>query len=53
LRLETLASEAALKDLVSEEQLVRLLRLPRVEVRALIEEAESSKDEVDDLFKLS
>jgi len=53
LRLETLASEAALKDLVSEEQLVRLLKLPRVEVRALIEEAESSKDEVNDLFKLS
>jgi Zn-dependent peptidase ImmA (M78 family) len=53
LRLETLASEAALKDLVTEEQLVRLLKLPRVEVRALIEEAESSKDEVDDLFKLS
>ena len=53
LRLELLASEAAKKDLVSEEQLVRLLKLPRVEVRALIEEAESSKDEVDDLFKLS
>jgi Zn-dependent peptidase ImmA (M78 family)/DNA-binding XRE family transcriptional regulator len=53
IRLESLATEAARKGLVSEEQLVRLLKLPRTQVRAILEEAESGKDEVHDLFKLS
>ncbi|ESW78196.1 transcriptional regulator [Mesorhizobium sp. LSJC285A00] len=53
IRLESLATQAAQKGLVSEEQLVRLLKLPRTQVRAILEEAESGKDEVNDLFKLS
>lgn len=51
-RLFLLAIEAWKKDLLSEGQMAEILKLPRTEVRELLEEAAAEEDEVDDLFKL-
>jgi Zn-dependent peptidase ImmA (M78 family)/DNA-binding XRE family transcriptional regulator len=48
LRLNLLSAEASRRDLLSEGQLARLLRLDRVELRALLDAYDPEADEVDD-----
>ncbi len=52
-RLFLLAIDAWKKSLISEGQMSEMLKLGRVQVRELIDEAAAEEDEVDDLFKLS
>lgn len=52
MRLDMLAGEAAVRELVSEEQLTRLLKVSRARVRAIIDEAASSEDEAHGLLEL-
>lgn len=52
-RLFLLAIDAWKKDLISEGQMAEMLKLGRVQVRELLDEAEAEEDEANDLFKLS
>jgi Zn-dependent peptidase ImmA (M78 family) len=47
LRLNMLAAEAARRELMSEGQLARLLRLDRVQLRAILDAAETEENEAD------
>lgn len=51
-RLFLLAIDAWKKDLISEGQMSDMLKVGRAEVRALLDEAATEEDEVNDLFKL-
>lgn len=51
-RLFLLAIEAWKKDLITEGQMAEMLKVERVQVRELLEEAAAEEDEADDLFKL-
>ena len=51
-RLFLLAIEASKKSLISEGQMAEMLKLGRVQVRELLDEAAAEEDEADDLFKL-
>ena len=51
-RLFLLAIEASKKSLISEGQMAEMLKLGRVQVRELLDEAAAEEEEVDDLFKL-
>jgi Zn-dependent peptidase ImmA (M78 family) len=53
LRVSLLAREAWKKELYSEGQLARLLRLDRHELRALLEGTDSEENEANDLVKIS
>jgi Zn-dependent peptidase ImmA (M78 family)/DNA-binding XRE family transcriptional regulator len=51
-RLFLLAIDAWKKDLISEGQMSEMLKLDRMEVRKLLDEAAAEEDEASDLFKL-
>ena len=53
LRVSLLAREAWKKEIYSEGQLARLLRLDRHELRALLEGTDSEENEANDLVKIS
>lgn len=52
LRLNLLAAEAWRQDLLSEGQLARLLRLDRVSLRAMLDDAETERSEADGMPRL-
>ncbi|MGO4281538.1 helix-turn-helix domain-containing protein [Cupriavidus sp. RAF20_2] len=52
-RLFLLAIDAWKKDLISEGQMAEMLKLGRIQVRELLDEAEAEEDEANDFVKLS